>query len=122
MDGGLASLSPPYEAQCSLHLHDHVIVLDMDRERLRHVRPLLQFLATLDRDRIGADLDALRVEPGLAVAHVEFPAVPRAAQRFADARALVDSGLRRGQAGDAGGLFQRRALVRTTIEQRKEFA
>src|ERR1700749_543304 len=98
----------------------------MDREGLGDVGPLLhllgQFLAAFDRDRERADLEALRIAPGLAGAHVELPAVPGAAQEFADARALVDSGLRRGQARHAGGLLQRRALMRTAIEQREELA
>src|SRR4029453_14780419 len=59
---------------------------------------------------------------GLPVAHVEFPAVPRAAQQLADARSLIDSGLRRGQPRDAGRLFQRRAPMRAAVEQREELA
>ena len=106
----------------ALGLDNHVTVLDMDRKRLGHVRPFLQFLAAFDRDRIGAHFHPLRIEIGLPVAHVEFPAVPRAAQQFADARALVDTGLRRGQPRDAGGLLQRRALMRAAIEQREELA
>ena len=49
---------------------------------------------------------------------------PCQAQRkqFADPRALVDAGLRRGQPRDAGGFFQRRAGMRTAIEQREELA
>src|SRR5882757_4077355 len=76
-------------------LDDDVAVLDMNREGLGHIGALLQpvrslahffgkFLAAFDRDRIGADLEALWVEPGLPVAHVEFPAVPGTAQELAD--------------------------------------
>src|ERR1700749_1234042 len=98
----------------------------MDREGLGDVGPLLhllgQFLAAFDRDRERADLEALRIAPGLAGAHVELPAVPGATQEFADARALVDSGLRRGQTRDAGRLFEWRTLMRAAIEQREEIA
>ena len=45
-----------------LGLDDDVAVLDVHRKRLGHVRPLLQFLAAFDRDRIGADLHPLRIE------------------------------------------------------------
>src|SRR3954471_16197037 len=84
-----------------LRLDDDVIVLDMDLKGLGDVRALLEsvlelsgeFLAAFDRDRKGTDPDPLRIEPGLPVAHVEFPAVPGAAQHFAGARALVDAGL-----------------------------
>src|ERR1044072_6243565 len=67
-----------------LDLDNHIAVLDMHRKRLRHVRPFRQRFAVLDRHRIGPDLDALGVEPGLAGTHVELPAVPGAAQEFAD--------------------------------------
>src|SRR5918998_683415 len=58
----------------NLRLDDDVAILDTDRKRLGHVWPLLQFFAAFDRDRIGAHLHPFRIEPGLAVAHVEFPA------------------------------------------------
>src|SRR4029079_4309339 len=111
-------------------LDDDVAVLDMHREGLGDVRPLgeavleffCDFLAPLDRDRIGTDLEAFRVEPGLAVAHVEFPAVPGATEQLADARALVDPRLGRGQTRHARRLFERRAGMRTAIEQREELA
>jgi hypothetical protein len=109
-------------APVRLGLDGNVAVLDVHRKGLGDVRPILQFFAAFDRDRMGANLDALRVEVRLSVAHVEFPAVPRAAQEFADARALVDTGLRRGQPRDAGGLLLRRTLMRAAIEQRKELA
>src|SRR6201986_879715 len=86
------------------------------------IRPLLQLFAAFDRHRIGTDLEALGVEPGLAIAHVELPAVPGTAQQFADARALIDPGLRRGQPRDASRLVERRAFMRATIEQREELA
>src|SRR3954453_3316417 len=105
-----------------LRLDDDVAVLDMDRECLGYIGPFGQRLAILDHDRIGSDLDALGVEPGLAVAHVELPAVPGAAEQFPDPRALIDTGLLRRQPRHAGSLLQRRAGVRTAIEQRKVFA
>src|SRR5580704_9898973 len=102
----------------------------MHRKGLCHIRALLeslleffgQLLAALDCDRIGSYLDPLRIEPGLAGAHVEFPAVPGAAQQLADAGALVDAGLRRRQPRHACRLVERRALVRAAVEQRKELA
>src|SRR6201995_4873451 len=94
----------------------------MHRKRFGYVGPLLQSLAALDRDRIGTDFHPLRIEPGLTVAHVEFPAVPRTAQELADPRALVDAGLRRRQPRHAGRLFQRRAGMRAAVEQREELA
>src|SRR5258708_24310724 len=99
-----------------------VAVFDMHRKCLGHVRPLGKRLAVFDDDRIGPYLDALWIEPGLAGAHVELPAMPGAAQEFADPRALIDSGLRRGQSRDAGGLVERRAFVRAAIKQREELA
>src|SRR5437762_9440627 len=103
-------------------LDDDVTILDKDWEGLGHIWALLQLFATLDGNRKGADFYALRIEPGLPVAHVEFPAVPAAAQEFADAGSLIDAGFRRGQPRHARGLVERRARVRTAVEQRKEFA
>src|ERR1700730_2523062 len=103
------------QADCGSRLDNDVAIIDMHWERLGHIGPLAQRLAVLDHDRIGPDLEALRIEPGLAGTHVEFPAVPGAAQEFADPRALVDTGLRRGQPRHAGGLVERRAFVWTTI-------
>src|SRR5262249_49499285 len=57
-------------------LDNHIRVFDVYRKRLGNIGTLLEFVAALDRDGIGPDLDPFRVEPGLAVAHVEFPAVP----------------------------------------------
>jgi hypothetical protein len=48
--------------------------------------------------------------------------MPGAAKQFADPRALIDSGLGRGQPRDAGGLVERRAGMRAAIEQREELA
>src|ERR1700750_2706836 len=53
-------------------LDDDVAVFDVHRKRLGDIRPLGQRFALLDRYRVGPDLEALRIEPGLAVAHVEF--------------------------------------------------
>src|SRR5581483_1589475 len=101
-------------------LDDHVTILDMHRKRLGDIRPLRKLSAALHLDRIRPHLDPVGVEPGLAVAHVELPAVPCTAQELADARALVDAGLRRGQACDTGGLVERRALMGAAVEQCKE--
>src|SRR5882724_1907262 len=103
-------------------LDNDIAVLDVDRKGLGDIRALRQRLAVLDDDRIGPDLDALRIEPGLPVAHVEFPAVPGTTQQFAYPRALIDPGLRRSQPRHAGRLVERRAFVRTAIEQCEELA
>src|SRR6185503_16034909 len=103
-------------------LDDDVAVLDVNGEGFGDIRPLRERFAVLDHNRIGSHLDAFRIEPGLSVAHVELPSVPGAAQQFADPRALVDAGLRRGQARNAGRLVERRAGMGTTVEQREELA
>src|SRR5262249_40431848 len=84
--------------------------------------PFRKVLAAFDGDRKGTDLEPLRIEPGLAVADVEFPAMPGTAQHLADARAMIDAGFRRGQPRHARRLVERRALVRAAVEQRKELA
>src|SRR5258708_11840021 len=78
-------------------LDNDVAVFDMHRKCLGHIRPLGQRLSVLDDHWIGTHLDPLRIEPGLAGAHVEFLSVPGAAQEFADPLALIDSRLLRGQ-------------------------
>src|ERR1700754_2851068 len=94
----------------------------MHLESLSNIGPFGEFLAAFDRHGIGPHLDPLRIEPGLPIAHVELPTVPGTTQELADPRALVDTGLRRGQSRHAGSLVQRRALMRAAIEQRKELA
>src|SRR5579871_376363 len=98
----------------------------MDGKGLGHIRPLFhplsEFPAAFDRDREGTDLEALRVEPRLAVAHVEFPAMPGTAQQFPDARTMIDARFRRRQPRHARRLVQRRALMGASVEQRKELA
>src|SRR3974390_573824 len=109
-----------------LRLDDDVGILDNDRESLGDVWPLFHFggklLTTFDRNRKRADLEALRIEPGLTVAHGDLPAVPRTAQQLADARALVNARFRRGQPRHARRLVERRALMRAAIEKREELA
>src|SRR5258708_18834052 len=100
-------------------LDNDVAVFDMHRKCLRHVRPLGQRLAVFDDDRIGPFLDALWIVPGLAGAHIEFPAVPVPPPECADPRALIDSGLRRGQSRDASGLVEPRPFVRAAIKHRE---
>src|SRR6266403_1774909 len=78
--------------------------------------------AVVEDNRIGPHLEAIRIEPGLPGAHVELPAMPGAAQQFADAGTLVDAGLRRGQPRHARRLVERRAGVRAAVEQREELA
>ena len=68
----------------SLHLDDDVVLLDRHRKRLGDVRPLHQRLAGLDRDLKLPRPRRFRIAPRLPGADVELPAVPRAAQEFAD--------------------------------------
>src|SRR5580692_12723981 len=103
-------------------LDDHVVVLNMDRKGFRHIGSLGERLTILDDNRIGPDLDALGIEPGLAVAHVEFPTMPGATQQFADTRALIHPGFRRGQPRHTGCLVERRTGMRAAIKQSEEFA
>src|ERR1700727_2212460 len=103
-------------------LDDHVVVLNMDRKGFRHIGSLGERLAILDDNRISPDLDAFGIEPGLAVAHVEFPAVPGATEQFADTRALIHPGFRRGQPCYAGRLVERRTGMRAAIKQGEELA
>lgn len=103
-------------------LDNHITVFDMHRKGLGDIRPFLQFLAAFHRDRIGPDLDPVRVEPRLAITHIEFPTVPGATEHFADTRALVNAGLRRGQPRHACGFLKRSAFVRAAVQQREELA
>src|ERR1700733_10244818 len=103
-------------------LDDHVVVLNMDRKGFRHIGSLGERLAILDDNRIGPDLDALGIEPGLAVAHVEFPAMPGATQQLTDTRALIHPGFRRGQPCYAGRPVERRTGMRAAIKQSEELA
>src|SRR3979490_2443207 len=119
---GSAVMNLQEAAVLFVDLDYHIAALDVHRKRFRDIRPLGQRLAVLDHDRKGPHFHARRVEPGLAGAHVELPPVPGATQEFADARALVDAGLRRGQPRYACGLVERRARMWAAIEQRKELA
>src|SRR6476620_4326282 len=74
-------------------LDDDVAVLDVDQKGFGYIRTLLQLLAAFDGDRIRTHFHALRIEPGLPVAHVELPAVPWTPQQFADPRAHIDARL-----------------------------
>src|SRR6266478_6430866 len=106
----------------ALSLHNDVAVLDVDWKGLGHIRAFRQCLAVLDHHWIGPDLDAGRIEIGLAVAHVEFPAMPGAAQQLADPRTLIDAGLGRRQPRHARRPVERRAFMRAAVEQREELA
>src|SRR5258707_6552358 len=70
----------------SRRFHNDVAVLDVNRKCFGHIGTLGQRLAILNHHRISADPDAAGIEIGLAVAHVELPAVPGAAQQFPDPR------------------------------------
>src|SRR6187549_3802084 len=76
-------------------LHHDVLSLDADRKRLGLVRPFDQPGARLDRHRVLARAQALRVAPRLTGADVELPRMPRAADDLALARVLVIARLAR---------------------------
>src|SRR5882724_7707015 len=82
----LTRLWPPYEScnDARLQIHHHVIAFDRHGERLRHVWPLHHGRSRLDIDRIGTRAKAFGVAIGLAGADVEFPAMPWAADDFAE--------------------------------------
>src|SRR5262249_25929400 len=64
-------------------LHHHVVVLDLDRHGLCDVGARDQPRSRLHRNVVPARANARRITPGLAGAHVEFPAVPGAADDLA---------------------------------------
>ena len=67
-----------------LKIDHHVIALDRHRESLGDIRPLHNVSARLDIDWIGLDPEAFGIAVGLAGADVELPAVPGAADDFAE--------------------------------------
>ena len=75
--------------------------------------------ARLDRDVVAADPDGARIEPGLARAQVELPAVPRAADDLVAARNLVLAGPRRRHQPGLTTVAQRAALVRAAVSTAK---
>src|SRR6185437_4520940 len=103
-------------------LHHDVFVLDRDREGFRHIRAFHDARPRRDFHRIAAHRHLLRVAPGLAGAHVELPAVPRAAQDLALARKAVGSGLARFHQAAEHALGERSALMRAAVEHAEELA
>ena len=81
-----------------LYFDQHVAVLDVHRKGLGDVGPLGQRLAVFDRDRIGADLYALRIEIGLARCACR---IPSRATRSAAVRRRASAGRRRAPARSA---------------------
>src|SRR5215472_9598623 len=64
-------------------LDDHVVALDRNRHGLGDVGAGDELRSGLHRDRVAARAHARRITPGLAGAHVEFPAMPGAADDLA---------------------------------------
>src|SRR6516162_9830635 len=64
-------------------LDHHVVVLDRDRHGLGDVGAGDELRSRLHRDRVPARAHARRITPRLAGAHVEFPAMPGAADDLA---------------------------------------
>src|SRR5437899_11285183 len=82
----LTRLCPSYESRndARLQIHHHVVAFDRHGERLRHVRPLHHTRSRLDIDRIGPCAKALRVAIGLPGTDIKLPAMPGAADDFAE--------------------------------------
>src|SRR5262245_3922618 len=78
-DGGR---SPGASASAS-GLYHHVVVLDRDRHGLSHIGAGDQPGSRLHRNVVPPRAHARRITPGLAGAHVEFPAMPGAADDLA---------------------------------------
>src|ERR1035437_9860822 len=57
-------------------VHHHVVVLDRHLHGLGDIGALHQFVAVRHFHRVGTNLDASRLAPGLSGADVELPAVP----------------------------------------------
>ena len=66
--------------------------------------------------------DARRIAPGFAGAHVELPAMPRAADDLALARIAVLAGLARLDQPSETALAQAAALMRAAVGEREELA
>src|SRR5262245_66431553 len=77
---GLRGTSPGASAS---GLYHHVVVLDRDRHGLGHIGAGDEPRSRLHRNVVPARAHARRITPGLAGAHVEFPAVPGAADNLA---------------------------------------
>src|SRR5262249_41169614 len=105
-----------------LRLDHHVVVLDRHRERLGLIGAFDQLGAGLDRHRVLARAQALRIAPRAAGADVELPRMPGAADDFALPGIAILARLRRFE--QAGAVTEREAsaLVRTTVVEREELA
>ena len=100
----------------------HVVAFHRHRERLRDVRSRHHTGARLDMDRIGLDPKPAGIAVGLAGADVELPAVPGAADDFAEPGVFDGAGIGRLRKSDQRPLAQRRALVRAAVQQAEELA
>src|SRR5580704_16248121 len=111
--------APFHFASCVQH---DVFVFDADGKGLGHVGALDQCRAGRHRNRELPRPDARRIAPGFAGAHVELPAVPRAADDLALPRVAVLAGLAGlDQAGQAA-FAQAAALMRAAVGKREELA
>src|SRR5712672_2339258 len=105
-------LARPGMTGLNSQIHHHVVAFHGYRERLRHVGSLHHACAGLDVDRIGLGAKSLGVAIGLAGADIEFPAVPGAADDFAEPGIFDLAWIGRLREPDQRSFAQRRALMR----------
>src|SRR5262245_29008538 len=82
----------PKAAGRAAGLYHHVVVLDLDRHGLGDVGAGDEPRSRLHQNVVPARAHARRITPGLAGAHVEFPAVPGTADDLAGPRIAVLAG------------------------------
>ena len=103
-------------------IHHHVIAFHRHRQGLGDVRPLHHGRARLDIDRVSAGAKAFGVAVRLAGADVEFPAVPGAAEDFAEPGVFDLAGIGGLREPDQRPFAQGRALMRAAVQQAEELA
>src|SRR5690348_4603122 len=103
-----------------LRLDHYVVVFDRHRKRLGLVGPLDQLGAGLDRYRVLARTQALRVAPGAAGSDVELPRMPGAADDLAPPRIAVRARLRGFEQPGKAAMGEASPLVGTAIVKSEE--
>src|ERR1700761_1954372 len=105
-----------------LQIYHHVVAFHRDLDGLRHIWPLHHGSARFDIDRISLHPKAFWVAIGLAGADVELPAMPGAAQDFAEPGVFDLTGIGRLRKPDQRSFAERRALMRAAVHQAEELA